>query len=470
MAGRQTRGRQRIPMRLIQSQDDLYATFSKRRVGLYKKASELSTLCGVDIGIIIFSPTDNPYSFFHPSMESVIERYRNPNQPQSDFARIVEAHTRTRIEQLNKRLDEVQDMKEQIKEREKYLDEVIKTQPKGWWEQPIESLNAQQVKEWKAWFGDLHARVTSRIEELRNGGSGSLENAPVLSDPPSASTAIIPSMFAQNYIPSADTSYTPSGGIAEADQLPGQYYYASPQGQDPFVAGLSQFYAPPQGHDPSAPSTYQYYNLQGAPDPSGAGSSQYSGSTPVQDPSSAGPSQYYGPPSGQNPSGTGPSQYHGPPPSQNPSGARPNQYFGPPLAQNPSGAGSGQYHAPPPTQDSSGAGPSQFYGLPQAQDLLGIGPSHFYVPPLSQSPSGIRLNRFYTPPRGQNQSGVGPRQFYRAPPRLDPSGAGPSQFYRPPLGLDPSGVVPRRFYNPQQGRDSSAAGGTGEASTSDQGP
>ncbi|KAL0312203.1 UNVERIFIED_CONTAM: Agamous-like MADS-box protein [Sesamum radiatum] len=456
MAGRQTRGRQRIPMRLIQSQDDLYATFSKRRVGLYKKASELSTLCGVDIGIIIFFSTDNPYSFFHPSMESVIERHRNPNQPQSDFARIVEAHTRTRIEQLNKRLDEVQDMKEQIKEREKYLDEVIKTQPKGWWEQPIDSLNAQQVKEWKAWFGDLHARVTSRIEELRNGGSSSLENAPIFPDPPSASTAIIPSMFAQNYVPSADTSYVPSGGIAEANQLPGQYYYAFSQGQDPFVAGLSQFYAPPQGHDPSGSGACQYYNLQGASDPSGAGPSQYSGPTPVQDPSNAGLSQYYGPPSG-----TGS--------SQNPSGATPNQYFGPPLAQDPSGAGSSRYHAPPLTQDPSGAGPSQFYGLPQAQDLLGIGPSHFYVPPLSLSTSGIGLNQFYTPPLDQNQFGVGPSQFFWAPPHLDQSEAGPSQFYRPPLGHDPPGVAPRRFYNPQQGRDSSIAGGTGEASTSDQG-
>ncbi|KAL0312205.1 UNVERIFIED_CONTAM: Agamous-like MADS-box protein [Sesamum radiatum] len=452
MAGRQTRGRQRIPMRLIQSQDDLYATFSKRRVGLYKKASELSTLCGVDIGIIIFSPTDNPYSFFHPSMESVIERHRNPNQPQSDFARIVEAHTRTRIEQLNKRLDEVQNMKEQIKEREKYLDEVIKTQPKGWWEQPIESLNAQQVKEWKAWFGDFHARVTTRIEELRNGGSGSLENAPIFPDPPSASTAIIPSMYAQNYVP--------SGGIAEANQLPGQYYYASPQGQDPFVAGLSQFYAPPRGHDPSGSGACQYYNQQGASDPSGAGPSQFSGPTLVQDPSNAGLCQYYGPPSGQNPSGTGS--------SQNPSGARPNQYFGPPLAQDPSSAGCSQYHAPPPTQDPPGAGPSQFYGVPQAQDLLGIGPSHFYVPQLSQSPYGIGLNQFYTPPLGQNQSSVGPSQFFQAPPRLDPSGAGPSQFYRPSLGYDP-GAAPRTIYNPQQGRDSSVAGETGEATTSDQG-
>lgn len=74
-----------LPMRLIENQDDLYFTFSKRRLGLHKNASELSNLCGSDTGIIIFSPTDNPFSFFHPNTESVVQRYRNPNQPMNEY-------------------------------------------------------------------------------------------------------------------------------------------------------------------------------------------------------------------------------------------------------------------------------------------------------------------------------------------------------------------------------------------------
>ncbi|KAL0323995.1 UNVERIFIED_CONTAM: Agamous-like MADS-box protein [Sesamum calycinum] len=366
-------------MRRIESQDDLYATFSKRRLGLYKKASELSTLCGVDIGVIIFSPTNNPYSFFHPSMESVVERYRNPDQPPTDLARIVEGHTRTRIEQLNKRLDEVLDMKEQIKEREKYLDEVDKTRPKGWWEQPVESLNAQQVKEWKAWFGELHARVTSRIQELTNGGSGSgsLANAPIFPDPPSS----VPSMFPQNYVPPAGTSSAPGEGILDVDQFSGQYYYAPPQGQDPFVVGPDQFYDPPQGQDPSDSGTNQYYSLPGAP----------------------------------NPSGTGPSQYYGPPVVQNPSGAGPSEYYGPPLVQNPFAAGLvsslGLYRTK--IHLLLGLDPtifelSQLYGLLQGQDPLDIGPSQFDVPPPTINSSGVGPNQFYGPPPGQDHFGGDP--------------------------------------------------------------
>ncbi|KAL0393892.1 UNVERIFIED_CONTAM: Agamous-like MADS-box protein [Sesamum latifolium] len=466
MAGRQTRGRQRIPMRLIQSQDDLYATFSKRRLGLYKKASELSTLCGVDIGVIIFSPTNNPYSFFHPSMESVVERYRNPDQPPNDLARIVEGHTRTRIEQLNKRLDEVLDMKDQIKEREKYLDEVDKTRPKGWWEQPVESLNAQQVKEWKAWFGELHARVTSRIEELTNGGSGSLENAPIFPDPPSS----VPSMFPQNYVPSAGTSSAPPGdGIGEADQFSGQYYYAPPQGQDPFFVGPNQFYDPPQGQDPSDSGTNQYYILSGAPDPSGTGPSQYYGPPLVQNPSGAGPSEYYGPPLVQNPSGTGPSQYYGPQPNQDPPTAGSSKYYGPPQAQDPSGTGPNQFYGPPPVQDPSCTGPNQYYGPPPTLDPSVFGLIQFYGFQQGQDPSDIGPSQFNVPPSTKDPPGVGPTQFYGRPPGQDQFGTAPSQFYRPPLGQNPSGVGPRRLYNAQQGWDPSAAGGNGEAGTSNQG-
>ncbi|KAI3473029.1 hypothetical protein Pfo_030112 [Paulownia fortunei] len=278
MAGRQTRGRQRIPIRRIESQDDLYATFSKRRLGLYKKASELSTLCGVDVGIIIFSPTDNPFSFFHPSMES----------PIGDFARIVEAHSRARIEHLNKRLDEIQDEKEQIKEREKQLDEIDKTRQKGWWEQvPVESLNKEQVKEWKAWFQDFSSKVKNRIEELKNGGTSStaiqLLNAPDFPDAPGPNTAGAgPSTIVQNYFPPGP-SYPPNMGMIGGDQFPSQYFNVPPQAQLPSAGGGTghipgQYFVPPEVQYPSAaggsavhfPGQYNYFPPQ-AQDPSTSG-------------------------------------------------------------------------------------------------------------------------------------------------------------------------------------------------------
>ncbi|XP_042466222.1 agamous-like MADS-box protein AGL62 [Zingiber officinale] len=49
--------------------------FSKRRAGLFKKAAELSVLCGAEIAVLAFSPSGKPFSFGHPSVDSVLARF-----------------------------------------------------------------------------------------------------------------------------------------------------------------------------------------------------------------------------------------------------------------------------------------------------------------------------------------------------------------------------------------------------------
>ncbi|CAA7061294.1 unnamed protein product [Microthlaspi erraticum] len=57
-------------------------TFSKRRKCLLKKAHELSVLCDVPIGLIIFSQTNKLYDFcsHSTSMENLIMRYRKAKE------------------------------------------------------------------------------------------------------------------------------------------------------------------------------------------------------------------------------------------------------------------------------------------------------------------------------------------------------------------------------------------------------
>ncbi|XP_016443217.1 agamous-like MADS-box protein AGL28 [Nicotiana tabacum] len=78
MEGKKTEGKQKIPMMKIENESDRYASFSKRRSTLYDKASELVGECDVDIGIILFSPANKPHSFFHPTAEAVLDRFKNP--------------------------------------------------------------------------------------------------------------------------------------------------------------------------------------------------------------------------------------------------------------------------------------------------------------------------------------------------------------------------------------------------------
>ncbi|WOL19584.1 hypothetical protein Cni_G28386 [Canna indica] len=51
------------------------ASFSKRTNGVFGKASELSTLCGANMTVLIFSPTRKPHSFGSPSVDQVVEQF-----------------------------------------------------------------------------------------------------------------------------------------------------------------------------------------------------------------------------------------------------------------------------------------------------------------------------------------------------------------------------------------------------------
>ncbi|XP_014754099.1 agamous-like MADS-box protein AGL23 [Brachypodium distachyon] len=67
-------GRQKVAMEPIQSNKARQVCFSKRRFGLFKKASELSVLCGVELAAVVFSPGGKAFSFCTPSVDAVVNR------------------------------------------------------------------------------------------------------------------------------------------------------------------------------------------------------------------------------------------------------------------------------------------------------------------------------------------------------------------------------------------------------------
>ncbi|KAK2996830.1 hypothetical protein RJ639_024837, partial [Escallonia herrerae] len=60
---REAMGRRRVEMKRIEDKSSRQVTFSKRRGGLMKKARELSVLCGVDVGVVVFSCRGKLYDF-----------------------------------------------------------------------------------------------------------------------------------------------------------------------------------------------------------------------------------------------------------------------------------------------------------------------------------------------------------------------------------------------------------------------
>ncbi|XP_059597614.1 agamous-like MADS-box protein AGL15 isoform X1 [Vitis vinifera] len=68
-------GRGKIEIKKIENANSRQVTFSKRRVGLLKKASELAILCDAQVGVIIFSNTGKLFEFSSTSMKRIISRY-----------------------------------------------------------------------------------------------------------------------------------------------------------------------------------------------------------------------------------------------------------------------------------------------------------------------------------------------------------------------------------------------------------
>ncbi|KAJ8535430.1 hypothetical protein K7X08_023150 [Anisodus acutangulus] len=143
MAEKKTLGRQKIPMAKIEKENDRYSTFSKRRSGLYKKASELIEQYDVDMGIIIFSPTGKPFSFFHPTVNSVIDSFLSPHTQPSESNLLDAVNTRDKVKELKAKLDEFDLAKDDEYNQRPMPDE---TDQKKWWKS-IKEFDAKEPSE-----------------------------------------------------------------------------------------------------------------------------------------------------------------------------------------------------------------------------------------------------------------------------------------------------------------------------------
>ncbi|XP_057951060.1 agamous-like MADS-box protein AGL61 [Malania oleifera] len=72
---KKTAGRRKVAIKKIEDKRKRQITFSKRRQGLFKAASEVCVLCGVEIAIVVKSPGNNFFCFGHPSSDSIIDSY-----------------------------------------------------------------------------------------------------------------------------------------------------------------------------------------------------------------------------------------------------------------------------------------------------------------------------------------------------------------------------------------------------------
>ncbi|XP_043692810.1 agamous-like MADS-box protein AGL62 [Telopea speciosissima] len=170
MAGKRSLGRQKIEIKRINCEASRQVTFSKRRAGLFKKASELCTLCAAEIAIIVFSLAGKVYSFGHPNVGSIIERFLTVNNPPQEAVvlPLVVAHRAASVRELNRKYTEVLNRKEtETKRAEAFNRSTAEAkQSEPWWEAPIENMRLLELHQLQICIEEINQTMTKRVEEL----------------------------------------------------------------------------------------------------------------------------------------------------------------------------------------------------------------------------------------------------------------------------------------------------------------
>ncbi|XP_071700602.1 agamous-like MADS-box protein AGL62 [Rutidosis leptorrhynchoides] len=182
MTPKKSKGRQKIKMEKMEKESNLMVTFSKRRSGLFKKASELSILCGVEIAIVVFSPGKKVFSFGHPSVEMIVDRFFTQNPPlNSSTSQLMKAHREANIDELNRQLTCAISHLQVERNNSEQLNKMRKERQQGqWWEGPIESLRMHELEVLKGAMEGLKHKIEEQKKRHMAVMANPIPNAPAV--------------------------------------------------------------------------------------------------------------------------------------------------------------------------------------------------------------------------------------------------------------------------------------------------
>lgn len=180
-------GRQKIEIKKLEVKSRQQVTFSKRRAGLFNKAAELSILCGAEIGILVFSSSGKIYTFGHPNVDSLLDRFLTAN-----FAPPKPPEAYLPLAELNRDFENATVEFEFEKRRAAEVEERMRNSRRFWWDEPMECMGIEDLKRFRSSLLELRGKVAERVEKLaavRNRGllmpaasfhlAGNLQYAPL---------------------------------------------------------------------------------------------------------------------------------------------------------------------------------------------------------------------------------------------------------------------------------------------------
>ncbi|KAK4269020.1 hypothetical protein QN277_022229 [Acacia crassicarpa] len=161
------KGRCKIEIKKVEQTSKRLVTFSKRKLGLFRKAAELSLLCDSQIAVIVFSQFGKVFTSGYPDPDTVIRRYLS-GASSSSFSDPTPVHDPER---------ESAPLRQEFEEAMKVLEKEKKfvntdTDRLGcghglWWNRSVEEMSLEEVMRFKECVEQLRQNVAAAAEDKK---------------------------------------------------------------------------------------------------------------------------------------------------------------------------------------------------------------------------------------------------------------------------------------------------------------
>ncbi|KAG9138708.1 hypothetical protein Leryth_027225 [Lithospermum erythrorhizon] len=163
-----TLGRRKIDIKKIEDKGSRQVTFTKRRKGLFTKASELCQLCGAEIAIIVTSQKGKLFTFGHPNVTPIINRYQKNEEHNDDYQPKVEQVNLSGVMGKLKSLEAERNHLKELNKKGAVKDENSNGKGKNifWWQKDTSAMNLAELKEFRDSIEALRNNIRKKTNEM----------------------------------------------------------------------------------------------------------------------------------------------------------------------------------------------------------------------------------------------------------------------------------------------------------------
>jgi pheromone receptor transcription factor len=170
-----SQGRKKIEIKQLTARSAQHVTFSKRRSGLFKKASELCVLTGAEIAIITESPGAKLFCFGHPNANTVLDRFLggSPSHAGSS-ASTADAANPLPVEEFNRQYEESLKELEAERRRLAAVEEAKKMGNNRFlWEEPMDYMGLEELEQYLAAMKEMRSRLAAKANDHQSRNTAS---------------------------------------------------------------------------------------------------------------------------------------------------------------------------------------------------------------------------------------------------------------------------------------------------------